>query len=203
MDDYVRDKCLLFLENGERRVLHPQGPGQKFTAGHFLERVRLQGAASNTTVPGMLDSQALIVVSHVKEEVPTSVRQWIYLPEAAKVGTKDSPDVKCRIGATHPDVQESIRSDVSQWADIWGMRKLHRSGLSHALRAAGTKPRFAVLWSEEGTDGLGELPKRKRKDPEPVPLTAREKLRLASLRWRQRQREKKNQTAEGLTNEKK
>jgi len=54
----------------------------------------------------------LIVISHVKEEIPGSVREWICLPEAntgrpARFGRLEGP----------------IKGDYRQWSEIWGMRE--------------------------------------------------------------------------------
>lgn len=67
MDDAVRDKCALFLT---------QGDGHK--------------------VSGLTTQQALICIAHIKEEVPDIVREWLCLPEAntgklARFGRLDGP----------------------------------------------------------------------------------------------------------------
>jgi hypothetical protein len=61
-------------------------------------------------VKGLSERQALIVISHVKEEIPGSVREWICLPEAntgkpARFGRLDGP----------------IEGDYRRWGEIWGM----------------------------------------------------------------------------------
>lgn len=57
-----RDKCLHFLDHG----------------------------AKNNTFPGLSDEQALIVISHVKEEIPDSVRYYLRLPVDSGDGSKPS-----------------------------------------------------------------------------------------------------------------
>lgn len=61
-------------------------------------------------VEGLSREQALIVVSHVKEEVPGLVRDWVYLPEA---GTGE----KARFGHLDGPL-EGVRGG---WEEIWGI----------------------------------------------------------------------------------
>ncbi|KAL8954272.1 MAG: hypothetical protein Q9193_007308, partial [Seirophora villosa] len=86
MDALLRDKALLFLQWGTTRrfTLNPN-----FSA--YGDRARLFGvrgtpaevlAHEGLEVQGLEERQALVVVSHVKEEVPGSVRDWMCLPEA-------------------------------------------------------------------------------------------------------------------------
>ncbi|KAM7184670.1 P-loop containing nucleoside triphosphate hydrolase protein [Naviculisporaceae sp. PSN 640] len=76
MDVEVRDKCMSWLEEGSRSA--PVNGQQKFI------------------VRGLRNHQALICISHVKEEVPDCVTQFLYLPEAntglaARAGKVKSP----------------------------------------------------------------------------------------------------------------
>ena len=59
---------------------------------------------------GLQDSQALIVVSHKKEEVPGCVRDWICLPEN---GTGPP-----RFGK----LDMALELSVAQWSEIWGIQ---------------------------------------------------------------------------------
>lgn len=77
MDDSVRDKCMLFLAWGGTR---------QFTLLNGKQTVvvtdpRIWG---NLRMNGLTEEQALICVSHVKEEVPGLVREWMCLPEAVE-----------------------------------------------------------------------------------------------------------------------
>jgi len=61
-------------------------------------------------VGGLTDDQALLCISHVREEIPGSIREWICLPEAntgqpARFGRLDGP----------------IEGDYRRWNEIWGM----------------------------------------------------------------------------------
>lgn len=60
MDAGVRDKCMDFLDYGENE----------------------NGATrEGAVVTGLSDQQALVCISHVREEVPSCVEQWMCLPE--------------------------------------------------------------------------------------------------------------------------
>jgi ABC-type molybdenum transport system ATPase subunit/photorepair protein PhrA len=112
MDDWARDKCLLFLSHGETmtfrfvragpymHVLRSDGPKPMRSDMKRLGRVKVGGLTKN---------QALIVVSHKKEEVPGCVREWLTLPEA---GTGLPP----RTGRLPGPLELSW----SGWRTIWG-----------------------------------------------------------------------------------
>jgi hypothetical protein len=101
MDEAVRDKCMLFLAHGEEKTFSRDGTA-----------VVDSDAGRNGTVKvrGLTAAQALICISHVKEEVPDCVREWVCLPEAneglpARFGHFDGP----------------LRVDGRRWREIWGM----------------------------------------------------------------------------------
>ncbi|KAG9228768.1 P-loop containing nucleoside triphosphate hydrolase protein [Amylocarpus encephaloides] len=106
MDDTVRDRCLLFLAHGENMCFREPGPG---ASGPDIVQSAIS-LAGLVTVEGLSEKQALICISHVREEIPGSVREWICLPEAntgmpARVGTLDGP----------------IEGNPKRWDEIWGM----------------------------------------------------------------------------------
>ncbi|TWU76571.1 hypothetical protein ED733_007918 [Metarhizium rileyi] len=99
MDDAVRDKCALFLTDGENRICSAAGEVVQSDVGK-------KGTA---VVQGLTERQALICIAHVKEEVPDCVREWMCLPEVntgrrARFGRLDGP----------------LRQDEKRWFDIWG-----------------------------------------------------------------------------------
>ncbi|OCL11678.1 P-loop containing nucleoside triphosphate hydrolase protein [Glonium stellatum] len=100
MDDLVRDKCLLFLSRGESMTLHYHDIGPRPTESEIF----LQG---NVTVPGLQDHQALLCVSHSRQEVPGCIREWICLPEP---GTGPP-----RFGRLNGPVELSYK----RWNEIW------------------------------------------------------------------------------------
>jgi ABC-type molybdenum transport system ATPase subunit/photorepair protein PhrA len=87
MDEQVRDKCMSFLAHG-------------------TEKARAGSAA----VEGLSDEQALICISHIKEEVPDCVREWLCLPDASS----GQPARSGRLGGP-------LRKDGRRWAEIWGI----------------------------------------------------------------------------------
>ena len=86
MDEKLRDKCLLFLAHGDSMV------------------------EDESKVPGLNAEQALLCISHVREEIPGSVREWICLPEA-------NTGKPARFGR----LEGSIEGEWKGWNDIWGM----------------------------------------------------------------------------------
>ncbi|KAF2121580.1 ABC transporter-like protein [Lophiotrema nucula] len=99
MDDLVRDKCLLFLSRGENMALtySESGPRPVPREGEVI-------------VPGLQDHQALLCVSHSRQEVPGCIREWVCLPEPGtgppKFGVFDGP--------------VELRS--SRWKEIWDQK---------------------------------------------------------------------------------
>lgn len=109
MDDHVRDKCMLFLTWGHTRYYRHYSKHNVPLAKKQLE-VTEPHLLGDEYVEGLSDNQALICVSHVKEEVPGVVRDWICLPEAnegkpARFGRFDRP----------------LNGDSKRWNEIWGM----------------------------------------------------------------------------------
>ncbi|KAG9247081.1 P-loop containing nucleoside triphosphate hydrolase protein [Calycina marina] len=100
MDNFVRDRCLLFLAHGENKCFNS------------LRQIISSKIAKNgeVRVSGLSKEQALVCISHVREEIPGSVRKWICLPEAVtgkppRVGTLDGPIEGC----------------YKRWGEIWDM----------------------------------------------------------------------------------
>ncbi|PGH28793.1 hypothetical protein GX50_08468 [[Emmonsia] crescens] len=90
MQSSLRDKCLHFLEVGEQQ--HMSSSGTRRTPSyanvwHLPPPPSLLGPKLRHT--GIADHQALVVISHVKEEVPDIVTQWMRLPTPAR--TTDEP----------------------------------------------------------------------------------------------------------------
>ncbi|KAK3353693.1 P-loop containing nucleoside triphosphate hydrolase protein [Lasiosphaeria hispida] len=111
MDEAVRDKCMLFLACGEEKM-YTSGFSKSGSGKHSpMEATVVANPASEfgkVIVTGLSDQQALICISHVKEEVPDCVREWICLPEAntgmpARSGRLDGP----------------LRTDSKRWREIW------------------------------------------------------------------------------------
>ncbi|KAL2145689.1 hypothetical protein VTI28DRAFT_6564 [Corynascus sepedonium] len=110
MDDVVRDKCMLFLAYGEEKMysLGPKEGNGSLTKATVVDSPAAK--SGNVKVKGLSGHQALICISHVKEEVPDCVREWLCLPETntglpARFGRLDGP----------------LRNSSKRWADIWGV----------------------------------------------------------------------------------
>ncbi|KAH6607518.1 hypothetical protein Trco_003831 [Trichoderma cornu-damae] len=98
MDDAVRDKCTLFLTDGETKTY----------AGE--EIVQSQQSRDGTVkLRGLSDQQALICIAHIKEEVPDCVREWVCLPEA-------NTGQPARFGR----LDGALREEEKRWNEIWG-----------------------------------------------------------------------------------
>jgi ABC-type molybdenum transport system ATPase subunit/photorepair protein PhrA len=105
MDEGVRDRCLLFLAHGENKQFSRTEKG-----GESCINESDIAKAGNVKVGGLTKDQALLCISHVREEIPGSIREWICLPEAnsgepARFGRLDGP----------------IEGDWRRWNEIWGM----------------------------------------------------------------------------------
>ena len=110
MDDAVRDKCMLFLAYGEEKVytLESRPGGRSLTGAVVVDSAAAK--SGKVKVKGLSDQQAVICISHVKDEVPDCVREWLCLPEAntglpARFGRLDGP----------------LRTSPKRWTEIWGV----------------------------------------------------------------------------------
>ena len=109
MDDRVRDKCMLFLTWGETKSFGVLTNRNDHIRERFVYDTPPQFLSENI-FDGLSKDQALICVSHVKEEVPGVVRQWMSLPEA---GTGNA----ARFGRFPGPLEGYERG----WDEIWGV----------------------------------------------------------------------------------
>lgn len=108
MDAFSRDKCMLFLAHGVRYFLDIRdGVARAEKTILVLEDEHI---GHKTTVSGLEARQALICVSHVEEEVPSLVTDWLCLPEP----NEGSP---ARFG--HIDRSEQGKE---WWDKVWGIK---------------------------------------------------------------------------------
>ncbi|KAK4697491.1 hypothetical protein P7C71_g597, partial [Lecanoromycetidae sp. Uapishka_2] len=107
MDENVRDKCMLFLTWGATRsfTLSTHDGAQRRSVTKIDHHL-----LSQRVFDGLSEDQALICVSHVKEEVPGIVREWISLPEA----TSGMPAKFGRFGGP-------LEGSETGWGEIWGV----------------------------------------------------------------------------------
>ncbi|KAI2638126.1 ABC transporter [Xylaria nigripes] len=105
MDDGVRNKCLLFLEAGQTKQYTKLSGGSEAVVESDVSK------SGDVKIAGLSDDQALVCISHVREEIPSCIREWICLPEAntgapARFGVADAP----------------LGRDEKSWNEIWGMQ---------------------------------------------------------------------------------
>ncbi|KAL9043495.1 MAG: hypothetical protein Q9214_003323, partial [Letrouitia sp. 1 TL-2023] len=107
MDEGVRNKCMLFLTWGTAKYFYVYRDQTVLQSNTIVDAdSEVQGEFPMT---GLTEHQALICVSHVKEEVPGVVRDWMCLPEAntgmpARFGRLDGP----------------LQGVKGGWEQIWG-----------------------------------------------------------------------------------
>ena len=92
MDEAVRDRALYFLSHGDKSK---------------------DGSADAAAVmEGLGEEQALLVISHAKEDVPGCVREWICLPEP---GEQKGP----RMG----ELAGPLELNPEGWEAVWGSER--------------------------------------------------------------------------------
>lgn len=109
MDAYVRDRCMLWLDHGQQQIwsyVVEDGTPRKRKRNLLTKVGRMGGARFS----GLSQEQALICVSHVKEEVPNSVRQWMCLPD---------PDTRAAVRCGR--LVTPLSGNWKRWDRIWGM----------------------------------------------------------------------------------
>ena len=99
IDEATRDKALLFISHGEK-VASVTGGEARESAMSRLQKVVFSGLSLE---------QALLVISHAREDVPGCLREWICLPEpgegrAPRTGTLPGP----------------LELNPHCWNEIWG-----------------------------------------------------------------------------------
>ncbi|KAK0878717.1 hypothetical protein LTR87_007449 [Friedmanniomyces endolithicus] len=99
IDEAIRDKALLFLSHGEKVSRIVDNVAQP----SMLARI---GA---TVVDGLSPQQALLVISHSKEDVPGCIREWICLPEPGEGRER-------RTGV----LPGPLELNPGAWGEIWG-----------------------------------------------------------------------------------
>ena len=102
MDAETRDKALLFLSHGETM--------SRVAKGNAGVRTSLLADMHEVRLHGLSEKQALLTISHSKEDVPGCVRQWICLPE---LGEGRAP----RWGS----LQGPLELNPEGWNEIWGV----------------------------------------------------------------------------------
>ncbi|KAF2480833.1 ABC transporter domain-containing protein [Neohortaea acidophila] len=101
IDEATRDKALLFLSQGETVAAVVDGVAQPSVLTQLDMVVH----------SGLSPDQALLVISHSKEDVPGCVREWICLPEPGEG----------RIPRTGK-LSGPLELNPQGWGEIWGER---------------------------------------------------------------------------------
>lgn len=154
MDDAARDKCILFLSRGQnatfrfKQTTHASIPLIRKPSIQESYHSRL----GRVTIQGLQDHQALIVISHKKEEVPGCVRNWICLAQSGQGAPRTG------------ELLVPLELKVNGWNEIWGtrilpMRVARDEGLSRPGRKASNKSDNGGAGEQEAK----ELPGKTRK----------------------------------------
>ncbi|KAL9625152.1 MAG: hypothetical protein Q9160_000553 [Pyrenula sp. 1 TL-2023] len=111
---HLREKAMCFLECGQAHVPEFRESSGKWSSSMSLHRKFApisEIEPSNYRFTGLTSDQALIVVSHVKEEIPPCVGEWLRLPGEEEIEAgKGIRRGRCRQG--------QIRTD-QLWNEIW------------------------------------------------------------------------------------
>ena len=140
MDESTRIKCMLFLAFGENIWLRP-----------FQNRKLADRQTTRTILPkygkvgveGLEPRQALLCVSHKKEEVSPLVDRWICLPEAntekcARFGKIVEGIYGRKFGENHEDWWEDVWGNLStKWPERRKYYDVEKSALSADVNADG------------------------------------------------------------------
>ncbi|MCJ1283278.1 hypothetical protein MMC26_002606 [Xylographa opegraphella] len=106
MDTATRDKCMTFLAHGESAYL-PETKTRNAPPETLVTTLASEGTVA---ISGLEARQALVCVSHLAEEVPDLVTEWMCLPEpnegkAVRFGTR----------------KDSGLNDGTWWDAVWKM----------------------------------------------------------------------------------
>lgn len=108
----MREKCFALLNN--------TGPSEPETAREESEKEKEQ-KPPRSQLPYLGPEQSLLVVSHLREEIPDTVRFWMRLP--SEVG--DGQKLQFALGVV-PD-GTTLSSDQDAWDTIWSQNSLARA----------------------------------------------------------------------------
>lgn len=111
MPAHMRDKCFSLLNNTESPEVKESGKLSK-SQTHF-----------HHPLPYLGPEQALIVVSHLREEIPDTVRFWMRLP--SEVG--DDKKLQFALGVL-PD-GTTLSTDENAWKTIWSENALANASI--------------------------------------------------------------------------
>lgn len=123
MSPILRNKCIHFLEAGQLPRRHSITAERRISGDLHTSSSHETDSSSASRQPpsirhrGLSDDQALIIVGHVKEEIPDSVRNYIRLPGGSGAGDQLRDEtLDFRIGALYP---RNAISDDRVWEGLW------------------------------------------------------------------------------------
>ncbi|KAG9773151.1 hypothetical protein KCU88_g5896, partial [Aureobasidium melanogenum] len=108
----TRDKAMMWLEHGERESESSSVSGGGNDGDSSIRRTKDDDGQS---FPGLLPTQALVVVSHVKEEIPPMVDEWVRLPGEDEV-SEHGRGVEVGRSETRGDIRTN-----EGWMRVWGL----------------------------------------------------------------------------------
>ncbi|OJJ45058.1 hypothetical protein ASPZODRAFT_153358 [Penicilliopsis zonata CBS 506.65] len=126
----VRDKCLHFLDNGE--LPGPRGRPRGLSEDPLLSRKK---DPSEIRFRGLSADQALVMISHLREDIPDSVRHFVRLPADQADGSEPLDFV---LGV----LRNGRRLNADSWAMAWQpgktMRKPTKAPKVHLKKEPGS-----------------------------------------------------------------
>ena len=112
LSPYVREKALAFLETGFTTFVQHDSKGWKRVPAEQSTEIGFRGID---------ETQALVVVSHVREEVPTIVNEWLRLPGEEELDLADS-DARQKVTIRRGrEDRGGVASHPDRWREIWGI----------------------------------------------------------------------------------
>ncbi|EEH18557.2 hypothetical protein PABG_07617 [Paracoccidioides brasiliensis Pb03] len=122
MESFLRDKCFHFLEMG-KQLAQSSGSRRKLNYADVWHRPKsiADSKSQLARYTGIADHQALVVISHIKEEVPDIVSHWMRPPTPASTATGPvTPNelalvMNFKVGQLK--AQEAVA--VHAWENIW------------------------------------------------------------------------------------
>lgn len=113
MSPTLRNRCINFLEVGELRRGYGGSTQCRTSDDDTLDEAGSSPDSPSVRHRGLSDNQALIVVAHVKDEIPSCVRHFMRLP--CNPGDEDEA-LDFRLGALYPS---RAISDNRVWEALW------------------------------------------------------------------------------------
>lgn len=144
MSASMRDKCIHFLENGEsagtRASTATRRAGSRKAAfAHREFRVpEYVAAEQEPRHTGLSESQALIMVTHDRHDIPDVVRHYMRLPSARSASTRGSPGEQMDFRAGSLKISSRL-SQTQVWEAAWAGKDVFAKNANRSYRRLKTK----------------------------------------------------------------